>query len=510
MHSLHVLFLAACASSQPPPLAPIVSATPHEDLDATISRETTVGGVTYVFRASHVANVLYTLDCASGLTHCSKPAYEDSLALDQDDRDALEVWRKLHLHYTGQLVSREETNTPPPLPIMSPVARNLVPHIRLAAYGADDLNGALDRMSVLLEPGDVGAAEKVIRRFQPRADKLWRARRAELATKVDAFAKLVQRKDVGEILEHVLRFYAPDLPPSPRDTFEILPRPKHDGGDFGEQIADHALVETRIEEPAEARLDVVLHELFHSWFAAAPYERKLALARAFAASSNPVALPAYGLLDESLATAFGNGLVSRAVDREGFEKRLAKPLGLYHDPFIDPNVKAILGWIETYAASGKTLYDAEFLDGYLPLVAAAFPKGIAPAMRMRPLVTVYDAGLDEIDSHLRHALNPSWAESDSGFGREGRELLAKHPLWGTAVLVLAARVDQVLGVEKHVDAKAIARLHTEAAKKTPFVVTLTRAGAEPIFVFVAQDAASLTALVDRFAALDAPIADVWR
>jgi hypothetical protein len=61
-----------------------------------------------------------------------------------------------------------------------------------------------------------------------------------------------------------------------------------------------------------------------------------------------------------------------------------------------------------------------------------------------------------------------------------------------------------------IDAHVVARLRAEAVKKTPFVLTVNRSGAEPVFVFVATDLGSMQGLIDRFATLDAPVADVWR
>ena len=206
---------------------------------------------------------------------------------------------------------------------------------------------------------------------------------------------------------------------------------------------------------------------------------------------------------------FGNGLVARAVDRTDFEKRLRQPLALYHDRFIDPTAKAILPWIDGYMAAGKTLYDPEFLSAYLPLVGGAFPKGIAPAMRLRPIVSAYEPGLEEVDQHLRDAVNAGWAESDA-FGSEARDALRKHALWGATVLVLAAHLEQVEGLEPHIDAKVVARLRAEAGKKSPFVLTLPRPPGEPLFILVAEDAQALRSLADRFAALEEPIPEIWR
>ena len=274
-------------------------------------------------------NGIYALDCAAGLMHCSADGFAQSLELDDDDRRSLERWKQLHLRYSGHFVSGEESGDPPPLPIVTPVPRGLLPHIRVAVAGASDAADVLERLSIFLDPSDVAEAGRVMSRFDARLERLWLARRAELAAKVDDFAALMARPDVVEIVARVERFYAPELPPHAREIVDLVARPKSQGSDYGEQLGDHAFVETRPEEKASARLDVVLHELFHRWYASAPWSKRRALSNAFASSDAPFARIGYGLLDEALATTFGNGLVARAVDRPDFESRLAKPRGLY-------------------------------------------------------------------------------------------------------------------------------------------------------------------------------------
>ncbi len=478
------------------------------DLDAPIVREV-AGSVTYVFRASRLVNGIYALDCAAGLMHCSADGFAQSLELDDEDRKALERWKQLHLRYSGHFVSSEESGDPPPLPIVGPVPSGLLPHIRVAVVGASDTADVLERLSIFLEPADVAEAERVMQRFDARLERLWLARRAELAAKVGDFAALMTRPDVVELLARVEQFYAPEQPPHAREIVDLVARPKSRGSDYGEQLGDHAFVETRPEEKANARLDVVLHELFHRWYASAPWAKKRALVNAFASSDAPLARIGYGLLDESLATAFGNGLVARAVDRTDFESRFAKPLGLYNDAFIDPAAKSILAWLDTYIAAKKTIYDAEFMPAYVERIASTFPNGAVPIAHMRPLVAVYSKELEEEDSHLRQVARPGWAESELGFDKEGRALLARHPIWATAVLVLTAHVGDIEGVERHVDAKQIAKLRAEVKKGTPFVLTITRDHAEPLFVFVAADAPQMHTLIDRLGEIDAPTGDVW-
>jgi len=98
-----------------------------------------------------------------------------------------------------------------------------------------------------------------------------------------------------------------------------------------------------------------------------------------------------------------------------------------------------------------------------------------------------------------------------GSDKDGRDLLAKHPTWGTAIVVLAAHVDWIQGVDKSLGAATMSTLHKELARsRAPFVLSVPRDHAAPLFVLVADKGADMQGLMDRFGALDAMPATVWR
>jgi hypothetical protein len=507
----------------------VAKAAPAQvNLDATIVREVQSERVTYVLRASRLTNLLYELDCLAGVTtSCSREAYEaewrahPAVVADpqtalgswrswSDDRSALKAWSELHGSRSADNEASSDDVAPSPLPIFAPVIRTARERFRVAAYSADNEASMLDHIGALVGPTDAARAGDVVVRFESRFEPIWLAHREELAKRVDGFAALMTRPDVKTLVESIAHFYDSDLPPHTRETFELLSRPELVGSTYGQQLADLALIETTPKERPEDRLGVVLHELFHRWFASASYAKKRALADAFAASPHPFARCAYGLMNEALAAALGNGLITRAVNPEDFDKSMAKPLRLYNDRFVDPTAKAILPWIEARIAAGKTLYDADFVADYVNLVASAFPKGPAPVLHLRPLVSVYEASLEDVERHFYDVVGGNWIESTTGFDKDAHELLAKHPTWGTAVVLLASHVDQIKGIDKSIDAAAMGVLHGEIAKKAPFVLTIAREKAAPLFVLVAADGGAMRDLMDRFGQLDATTVGVWR
>jgi len=315
--------------------------------------------------------------------------------------------------------------------------------------------------------------------------------------------KLASRDDLRTIADRVAGFYQPELPKGAAQIFELIARPKHDSPDMGEQLDAYALIEVQPDEPPEHRYDVIMHELFHAWFAAAAYDRKLALANRFLASGDASAVPAWGLLDEVLATAFGNGVIDRAVDREDFDKRSGRKNGLYNDPYIDGMAKVMLPKLEARLAAKRTLWDDDFVPEYLHAMGEAFPRGLPPVAFLQPLVCAYDASMRAAYDHLTELSRSHQTVSSDGLDdAETRALFADRPMWGSAVLVPLAKLGSLDGWTAVLDQATLAAIRTQAAKKKPFVFTHRRKNAGVLFVFVAPDDASMQAIEDRFAKLE--------
>src|SRR5207247_855885 len=90
----------------------------------------------FVFRASRMANLLYELDCMSGLTPCSEEAFRTWWKLDADDEAALRTWKEVHRRYSGHIeqqgVSQEGLVLPGP-------QRSVESRMSIAGYRADSV-----------------------------------------------------------------------------------------------------------------------------------------------------------------------------------------------------------------------------------------------------------------------------------------------------------------------------------------------------------------------------------
>ncbi len=478
-----------------------------------LKREVTTGRIVFVYRASAFSNLVYQIDCMSGLMPCSRQAFEalwtSTLGLDDQDRAALREWAALHLRYSAQIHRSDEPTTPPPLPIWRTQPRSLDGRLLLCAYSAQGEADFLSRLALFVEPLDVEHAEQVVDRFKPRFERFWATRVDELADTVAAFARVTSRPEVLSTVDGVARFYEPELASLTRLTVELIARPEHDSTDHGQQLGDHAFAEVLPHKSAESRLDVILHELFHAWFAAATPDKQRALVQRFADSTDPLALVGYGVLNEALATALGNGLIGRLASPGDYENRMKKPLGLYHDRYVDPVAKAMVPVLDARLAAKKTLYGEDFFAEYMRVVKAALPDGAGPIAYLRPMASVYEHALADAERHLYDVVTANWIESEDDFTSVGAKLLREHPKWGTVLAVTSGHVDLLKNLPEVVTPKVLALLAKET-KKSPFVLMTRRAGAGPLFVMVSASDAEMRTLVDRFGALDELNEGIWR
>jgi hypothetical protein len=232
--------------------------------------------------------------------------------------------------------------------------------------------------------------------------------------------------------------------------------------------------------------------MFHAWFSASPIDKQAALVTSFVTSKDPIAQPAYAILDEVLATAFGNGLVARAVDKADYERRLGHPNGFYNDMFIDAVAKALLPALEKRLAAHGTVFDPDFVTEYLAAAHAAFPKGFPPRSYLRPLNFVYEPALKTSTDHLREVAGANYSDGGES-SLETFALVAKHPGWGTALVVTKPHLELLAPV---IDKPTLATLKKQTATSFVFAQRHTPIGVT--FVFVAPDDAAMTKLIDQF------------
>ncbi len=502
MVALVALGCSGSARQAAAPCPTTASTAPNDASVAGPAHEARVDGkrLSFVFRASRWSNLLYQLDCLAHLMPCSVAAYELEWAqqlggLSKADRAAIARWRSIRYRYQGRIEIQSGVEEPE-LPIPRG-ATGVEAHIRLAAYAAAGPERYPSTVGLFMEPADVHESAAIIARFSARYARAYEKKDATLAAQASELAERIRSAQLDALVERVAAFYGSDLPPHTELTFELLSRPKHDSASYGQNRGRVSFVEIVPGEKADPRLAVVMHELFHFFFATAKRQDAARLANRFAESDDPLAYPAWGLLDESLAAAFGNGMVLEKLDSKELQRRLARPYGLYSDEFIDPVARKLLPRLPALLDNEGGLFSDELFQTYLALVHESFPHGLPPRAYLRPWVCLYQPSLESAYEALGEiAHSPMTVSESSVVPRRTNNILESRARWTRVIMLRRADLENLSGYRAAVGEDTVTAVLARAKKPGAFVVA--RATAPVAFVFVADEAALMKRLVERF------------
>jgi hypothetical protein len=460
----------------------------------------------FELRTSEVGNLAYQLHCMAEQAHCSSGLFEDlwkQLGWGPQDEAALREWRAVEERYVQSLDL--DGSRPDDLPALadSPRLLQLDDKLRLAAIGATDLVSFRSRLELVAQPQDAEKLTQIVARFLPRFHTFWVAQRGDLEQRARGFAAILQRPDLLDLCARAARFYAAELDGPYAIEVNLIALPKNTAHHTnGTQIERHAIVETEPGERPEARAGVILHELFHHFYRLSKLDARDGLIRQFAGSPDAAALAAYGLLDESLAAALGNGLAERMLQpADQYKKYSARAGSFYDDPAIDPVAKAILPALEQRLARGRTLYDDDFVEEYVRLARQGLGGLVdRPAQRLRIMVAaVLDGALEPAFRHLRSGVGGGSVSSCVGDDGVCRHELEHHPEASGVVFVPARWVSgplktwaPLLGTDH------LQRIADLTRKGSPFIFAVPRSPKSTLFVFVGRSEQDFVGLADAF------------
>ena len=365
-------------------------------------------------------NLTYQLDCVADVgIPCSqenfRALWQRELLRSPIDSALVARWRSVRARY-----SQEVAPKPEPGEVTFPLSGrfeslDLDERIRIAGLQSLSVQDYASRLELLVLPADRERPMEVVPHFQPRFDAWWRR---EAAVAGAPFARATEALLRGERTSRRLaafaRFYGSRLSSGDTLRFVLLYRPELvKESTSGQQIGTRSLVEFVPRERPEEGMDVVIHELSHFLFSRTPPQALAALESRFialAAGGNGAAIAAYNLLDEVLATTFGNGIIARdLVAPARFERRLATPGALYNNPAIDQGAKATLRWMDAWLDAGRTIDDPEFVTRYVAgLDSALGPALRTPQLHLKRAVVVGDERFGvPIGRLFRTAFRPS-------------------------------------------------------------------------------------------------------
>lgn len=374
----------------------------------------------FAFNFSEYSNLTYQLDCLNNLTYCTRDDYEalwkKEFLKNEEDKRMLESWRIIRNRYQKYFEIDSSIKFP-----LDPRANgvNLFTKIQIAGLQAKSLEDYLSRLDLLVVPFEREEFVKVIKYFQPRFSVWWEC---EAKIKGAAFVKktenLMATESIKTNISKFYRFYQPSLPEGYLITFDFFYRPQVvKAGSGGQAIENQLLVEFFSDENPKRRLDVVLHEFCHFMFNSQSPENHLKLQNLFMQSGPATAIPAYGLMDESLAAAFGNGMIARSFSTpESWKEYFAFERSFYNNLNIDKTGKAMLPILDEWLSKGGKINDENFVKIYIEILEKTFgDKLTSPTLYLAQAFLFLDSNFEtSLRQIYRQNLNTASLYSQQG------------------------------------------------------------------------------------------------
>lgn len=458
-----------------------------------------------------IPNLTYQLDCVSDLSiSCSEANFRElwkrEFLKTPRDREMLEEWRRVRIRYSSDIEPQHAIDTP--LPIRGGYV-NLFAKARIAGLQASDLDDYGARLDLLTTPADRATLERIVRHFHQPFVRWWQSEARERGAKfVGEVGALLRSPGIAEQLRRFRSFYAAALPPGYQVKLALLYRPNLvRESTNGEQLEGYSLAEFLAEERPEDRLDVVIHELCHFLYWSAPPAEIANLQQRFLDTRRATAMPAYNLLNETLATAFGQGMIARDLKpKERWEKYRATKLSFYTKESLDRSAKALLPWLDAWLASGKTLHDESFVAEYISQLEKEFGELLtAPKLNLNEMILVAD---NKYGTTLRHGVR-SALEVSSSYSSEGAwtepNFLDDYKNKPRLPAIFIVHPDNIakLNEREIVPAADARRIADEYKTKGSVLYAAERAPFTYVYLLVAKDAAGINDLIGKLARADA-------
>lgn len=460
-------------------------------------------------RVSPVADLAHQLDCVTfTIDACGAADYRqlwrERFVRDAADSAALNGWRALRARYETEaevdtssrdLVGRHQR------------AVSLAEKWRVAGLQARTFDDYQERLALVLLPQDRARVGEVLARFRPRFVEWWNAdARDRLGRGRDSLDVLLAGAELRGLLDRARRFYGATGPGSDTVTLTLVARPGLTGRGTSAEVVDGWAVQEVLPLASPAReVPVTLHEVAHLMLSLAPDSAREAMAAKFA-RGGVAGRAARSLIDEGLATAFGNGLVERAMRPPArFASFVRVPLSMYNDSIIDMAGKALYPTLDSLLAAGATLADVRTVDALRDALAAGLgPRLTSPRALLHDVWGFIDDRVTDpraVANAMRHSLRPGHfsVRFDSAGGLSA-DHLARDPWIGGLVVAHPASIARVAarGAFRTSEVAAIRR----AAAAGPTLYGARRANGARTWVIVARTSAEAKALVEKLAALD--------
>lgn len=454
---------------------------------------------------SPIANLAYQLDCISGaIPHCSRNTYQDlwnkNFIKGADDQALIKKWGELMNRYHPALEFDESKNSDRFEGV------KLSTKIRIASFQSMTMDEYFSRLDLVIFSKDREKFETVIRRFYPGFDKWWKATAFPKGKK---FAKttesLLVGRDMATKLQQFSHFYGAVLPDHYIVYFNLFYRPDFEESTSGQQIENYSVAEFLPNEKPVDRIDVIIHELCHFFFDSTADSNFASLKKEFDADGSLEARAAYNLLNETLASTLGNGLINKlTMKKERWEKYLAKQQSFYNNYHIDKAAKTILPWMEEWVNQGRTLKDSQFVSNYVSSLEKSFGAELkAPRLMLNELALIADNKYNgKFSDAVRKSIRASSMYNSEGEWSDDRLLRYYKENKNLSVLIVIHPSNLSQLKEKGIlSGSDFDQFKSQYKKNEQVIYSFMRGPSVPGYIVVAADYDGALGLIEKIGSL---------
>lgn len=353
-----------------------------------------------VIRYAPIANFAYQLDCVSGvLRHCVGRAdyaklWFDALGVDANLSPDVVRWRELRAEHRRMTQPSASLVVPGwPYATIDPDSRVLA-----AGLGSRDMEDYQSRLALLMHDTISAEASEIVERLYRPFIHWWQAEQdAPGAGAAKVIASRILMPDVQQELASVRAIYGNPRGAERTAVVHLMFRPGIVDGDSlgGQNSGLESFAEFFPKEDGDQRVPVIVHEYAHFVYGSTPVPQAGRLRESIIKSGGDVGGPAWGLLNEALATALGNGRMQRRLmSSDRFSDFVEEPRSFYADEFVDRAGKALLPLVDQMAIDGSSIHDDDFANRFVESLRREFGSELnSPAMHLGDVVVTIDSSL---------------------------------------------------------------------------------------------------------------------
>lgn len=462
----------------------------------------------FTFRASAISNLVYQLECMSGQLRCSKSAFEElwsnEIGKNLINEKFLKQWEELMGRYAEQITFPPYENNKSGFTLGFQGIK-LRSKILTAALVANTNDQFLHNVQMIMQPKDVAQLKSLLANVQKNFDNWWKVQISKKVPQlVDGYLDLIEKRKLLALSSKVMSFYEADLPSQSPVYFHFIIRPgdKRFKSTNGFQMENHSIVETILGERPKNRIGVIFHELFHYFYDSVPGEKFALVAQRFSDSGKSYAVQGFNLMNEVLATVFGNGIVDKRILSEAeFEKGLKRKKSFYNDESIDSVAKVLLPLAEDWLANEIKFSSSEFNRDYLRAVDNGLAErkfNIRDTMREMLFVHDNDAHMD-IKQYFHDKLMPGSVFGSSPLDGEATLDSLRIDFNVTVVALLDKRnIAKIQSWKSVLGRAAVDKILEASGEHVAFIYGVKTNKLRTVFLFVASSPEQYKSLVDLF------------